>query len=84
MLTPLVFGGVWVLAATATAFLPMRSQMLPGLLLLAAAPVLLVWIAIMQGWLWAGFGLFAFVSMFRRPLRHFAGRVLTRIDRSQK
>ena len=44
----------------------------------------LVWIAIMQGWLWAGFGLFAFVSMFRRPLRHFAGRVLTRIDRSQK
>ena len=84
MLTPLVFGGVWVLAATATAFLPMRSQMLPGLLLLAAAPVLLVWIAIMQGWLWAGFGLFAFVSMFRRPLRHFAGRVLTRIDRAQK
>lgn len=83
-MTPLTLGGFWVLGAAATAFLPMRAQMVPGLLLLAAAPVLLVWIAVIHGWLWAAFGLFACVSMFRRPLRHFAGRVLTRIDRSQK
>jgi hypothetical protein len=76
--TPLVLGGLWVLAATATALLPMRRQMVPGLALLVVAPVLLVWIALVHGWLWAAFGLFAFVSMFRRPLRYFALRALGR------
>jgi len=71
----LVFGAFWVLAATATAVLPMRAQMVPGLALLVAAPMLLIWIGMVHGWLWAGFGLFAFVSMFRRPLRFFAVRV---------
>lgn len=77
-MTPLVLGAIWVLAATATAFLPMRRQMIPGLALLIAAPVLLVWIGVSHGWLWAAFGLFAFVSMFRRPLRYFANRALGR------
>lgn len=77
-MTPLVLGGLWVLAATATALLPMRRQMVPGLALLVVAPVLLVWIALVHGWLWAAFGLFAFVSMFRRPLRYFALRALGR------
>jgi hypothetical protein len=76
--TPLTLGGLWVLGAAATAFLPMRAQMVPGLLLLAAAPVLLVWIAVTHGWLWAAFGLFACVSMFRRPLRHLAFKVFGR------
>lgn len=56
----------------------MRRQMVPGLALLVVAPVLLVWIALVHGWLWAAFGLFAFVSMFRRPLRYFALRALGR------
>ena len=77
-MTPLILGGLWVLAATATAFLPMRRQMIPGLALLLAAPVLLVWIGYAHGWLWLAFGTFAFVSMFRRPLRYFANRVLGR------
>lgn len=59
---------LWVLAATATAFLPMRYQIVPGLALLIAAPILIVWIGLDHGWLWAGLGLLAFVSMFRRPL----------------
>lgn len=77
-MTPLVLGGLWVLAATATAFLPMRRQMVPGLALLVAAPVLLVWIGLAHGWLWLVFVLFAFASMFRRPLRHFLKRALGR------
>ena len=77
-MTPLVFGALWVLAATATAFLPMRRQRIPGLGLLIAAPVLLIWIGLTHGWLWVAFGLFAFLSMFRRPLRYFAGRAMGR------
>lgn len=76
---PLILGAVWVLAATATAFLPMRRQMVPGLGLLICAPILLVWIGWAYGWLWLAFGLFAFLSMFRRPLRHFANRALGRL-----
>ncbi|NEY91862.1 DUF2484 family protein [Tabrizicola oligotrophica] len=78
-MTPLVLGGLWVLAASATAFLPMRRQMVPGLALLLLAPGLLVWIGLSHGWLWLAFGLFAFVSMFRRPLRHFATLALDRM-----
>lgn len=77
-MTPLVLGALWVLAATATAFLPMRRQMVPGLALLIAAPVLLIWIGFALGWMWVAFGLFAFVSMFRRPLRYFALRAMGR------
>lgn len=75
-MTPLVLGALWVLAATATAFLPMRRQRGPGLALLLAAPVLLVWIGVAHGWLWVAFGVFAFVSMFRKPLRYLGQRVL--------
>jgi Protein of unknown function (DUF2484) len=77
-MTPLVLGALWVLAATVTAFLPMRRQMIPGLGLLIAAPVLLIWIGMTHGWMWLGFGLFAFLSMFRRPLRYFALRAMGR------
>jgi hypothetical protein len=78
MSTPLVLGGLWVLASALTAMLPMRHQMAPGLALLIAAPVLLVWIALEHGWVWLAFGLFAFVSMFRNPLRYFLRRALGR------
>lgn len=74
MSTPLILGCFWVLASAATAMLPMRWQMVPGLALLAAAPVLLVWIGWLHGWLWLAIGLFAFLSMFRNPLLYFLRR----------
>ena len=78
MSVPLILGCIWVLAAAATAMLPMRRQMVPGLALLAAAPVLLVWIGLVHGWLWLTIGLFAFLSMFRNPLLYVLRRVMGR------
>jgi len=67
---------LWVVASAGVAMLPMRRQYVPGVMLLAAAPVLI-------GWLWAVHGavvgliaVFGFVSMFRNPLRYFAKRAL--------
>jgi signal transduction histidine kinase len=76
--TPLVLGAFWVIASAIVAMLPMRAQMVPGVALLIAAPVLLVWIGWAHGWVWLALGLFAFVSMFRNPLRYFARRALGR------
>lgn len=78
MSVPLILGCIWVLAAAATAMLPMQRQMVPGLALLAAAPVLLVWIGLVHGWLWLTIGLFAFLSMFRNPLLYVLRRVMGR------
>ncbi len=78
MSLPLILGCLWVLAATATAMLPMRRQMVPGLALLGAAPVLLVWIGYVHGWMWLAIGLFAFLSMFRNPLLYFLRRAMGR------
>jgi hypothetical protein len=75
---PLVLGALWVIASAIVAMLPMPMQMVPGLALLVAAPVLLIWIGWVHGWVWLVFGLFAFVSMFRNPLRYFARRALGR------
>ena len=72
----LIFGCLWVLLATGVALLPMRLQMAPGLALLLAAPVLLVWIGWQAGLWWALGGLAAFLSMFRNPLIYFARRAL--------
>lgn len=56
------------------AMLPMRLQYIPGVALLIAAPILLVFMWIEVGpWLTL-LGLFAFVSMFRNPLRYFWAR----------
>lgn len=71
-------GCLWVFAATVTALLPMRRQMVPGTALLLAGPAIVVWIGAAQGWGWAAFGLFAFVSMFRNPLRYVLNRALGR------
>ena len=61
----------WVFAATAVAMLPMRHQYVPGIALLIAAPLLILWIGLSVTW-WAGvLALAAFVSMFRNPLRYF-------------
>jgi hypothetical protein len=71
----LIAGAFWVLAATGVAFLPMRQQYPPGIVLLLAAPVLLGWIAVDHGVWWAGLGAFAFVSMFRNPIFYLVRRL---------
>ena len=68
---PLILGCAWIFAATVTAFLPMRYQYPPGIALLIVAPFLIAWIGYVHGWLLTGAALFAFVSMFRNPLRYF-------------
>lgn len=71
-MTPsLVIGCLWVIAAAIVAMLPMKRQYVPGVTLLCAAPLLIIWLGIDYG-VWVGLiGLFAFVSMFRNPLRYF-------------
>ncbi|MFZ3581110.1 DUF2484 family protein [Loktanella sp. DJP18] len=64
----------WVLAATVTAFLPMKRQMLPGIALLVAAPILIFWLGHDFGWLVAALAVAAFASMFRNPLIHLIAR----------
>jgi hypothetical protein len=76
MSLPLILGCVWIIVAALTAMLPMRLQKFPGLPLLIAAPVLLVWIGRVHGWPWVAFGLFAFLSMFRRPLIYLGRRAM--------
>lgn len=66
-----VFCALWVLAATVVAFLPMRTQYVPGLVLLILAPVLIVWLGLVHGWIFGLVALGGFVSMFRNPLRYF-------------
>lgn len=65
---------LWVIVGAVTAFLPLRRQMIPGLLLILTAPVLLAWIGNVQGWVWVVAGLLAFGSMFRSPIRYFYRR----------
>ena len=61
----------WVFAATGVAMLPMRHQYIPGIALLIAAPLLILWIGLSVAWWAAALALAAFVSMFRNPLRYF-------------
>lgn len=60
----------WVLLSAGVALLPLRRQFVPGVLLLLAAPVLIVWIALEVGVLAAGLALAAVASMYRNPLRY--------------
>lgn len=75
-MTPLILGALWVIAAAITALLPMRAQMIPGVALLIAGPLLLLWIGLTHGFGWVAIGLFAFLSMFRRPLTYFTRKAL--------
>lgn len=76
MSTSLILGCFWVLASTVTAMLPMRRQMIPGVALLLAAPVLLWFIASEHGLLVFGLTLLAALSLFRNPLIYFARRAM--------
>jgi hypothetical protein len=64
----------WVLASAAVAMLPMRYQYVPGVALLIMAPFLIFWVGAVVGWWAAALAVFAFVSMFRNPLRYFWAR----------
>ncbi|MEM8979297.1 MAG: DUF2484 family protein [Pseudomonadota bacterium] len=70
MSASLILGCLWVVAATGVSFFPMRRQFAPGMFLLIAAPVLLAFIGYQHGIWITMIGLFAFVSMFRNPLRY--------------
>lgn len=64
------FAIAWVFAATGVAFLPMRRQYVPGVILLAAAPVLIALLWVQYNWIVGVCALLAFLSMFRNPLRY--------------
>lgn len=66
---------LWVLASVCVAMLPIRLQILPGVALLAVAPVLIVMIALQVGWVMSLLAVAAFVSMYRNPLRYFWARL---------
>jgi hypothetical protein len=66
---------LWVFAAVTVAMLPLRSQYLPGVVLLIAAPVLIVAIGVTHSWAFALLALMAFLSMFRNPLRYLWARL---------
>ena len=74
----LILAFVWVLAASATAMLPMRLQYPPGLTLLILAPFLLGYLGYQHGVWVVLLGLAAFVSMFRRPLHYLLFKALGR------
>lgn len=76
MSLPLILACLWVLAGAGVALLPMRLQYAPGLTLLTAAPVLIVWLGLEHGLWVALFATFALLSMFRRPLVYLAKRAL--------
>ncbi len=65
---------LWVLVASGVALLPMRHQYIPGVMLLIAAPVLIIWLGFVYGWWVGALALAAFVSMFRNPLRYLLAR----------
>lgn len=62
------------MASTVVAMLPMRHQYVPGVLLLIAAPVLILWIGLSVAWWASVLSLAAFVSMFRNPLRYLLAK----------
>lgn len=69
-MTPsLIAAALWVVAATLTAFLPIRRQIVPGTLLGLAGLGLVVWIGQENGWIWTVIALLAFVSLFRNGFK---------------
>ncbi|TLP67831.1 DUF2484 family protein [Parasedimentitalea maritima] len=66
---------IWALLATAVAFLPMRWQIVPGTILLIAAPAIIIALGLQHGWLPALGGTAACLSMFRKPLAYYWRRL---------
>lgn len=70
-----VWCSLWVLASGVVAMLPMKRQYLPGVILLLAAPVLILLLGFRFGWVVALLASLAFVSMYRNPLRFLWARL---------
>lgn len=66
---------LWVFASVGVAMMPLRRQYIPGVILLIAAPVLIVMIGMQVNWLVAVIALAAFVSMFRNPLKYILAKI---------
>ena len=66
----LTLGALYVICAAIVAMLPIRRQYWPAGIMLLLAPVLLGFIGYQHGWIWFVIGMFAFLSMFRNPLRY--------------
>lgn len=75
MSTVLILACLWVVACSLTAMLPMKYQYAPGLALLLSGPVLLYFIAMEHGVPLTLLGVFAILSLFRRPLWHLARKL---------
>ncbi len=73
---PVIAACLWVLAATITAFLPYRRQFPPGITLLVAAPLILIWLGVHHGFWVAAISTAGFLSMFRNPLIYFTRRAM--------
>ncbi|MEO0989382.1 MAG: DUF2484 family protein [Pseudomonadota bacterium] len=71
-----VLACVWVLLSSAVALMPMRHQYVPGVTLLVAAPLLILWLAVDYGWIVGVVGLLGFVSMFRNPLLYLGRKAI--------
>ncbi len=71
MVYSVLFAGLWVVASTAVAMLPLRLQFPPGVVLFVIAPALIVWLGYDFGWFFAVLAFAAFASMFRNPIRHY-------------
>ncbi len=71
MVYSVLFAGLWVVASTAVAMLPLRLQFPPGVVLFVSAPALIVWLGYDFGWFFAVLAFAAFASMFRNPIRHY-------------
>lgn len=66
----LILGAIYVICAALVALLPIRRQYWPAGIMLLLAPILLGFIGYQHGWIWFALGMFAFLSMFRNPLRY--------------
>ncbi|GKY87116.1 DUF2484 family protein [Sinisalibacter aestuarii] len=74
-MTPsLIAAAFWVLLGAVTAFFPIRYQAIPGSVLLLTAVPLMIWVGYQNGWIWTALALFAFLSMFRRPLLYLIAK----------
>lgn len=67
-MTLLLISVIWVLASAAVAMMPVHRQIIPGVALMAAGPVLVVTIALQVGVMGGVFAVWAYFSMYHRPL----------------
>ncbi len=73
----------WVVAATFTAFLPMRFQFVLGKALLLLAVPLLIFIGVEHSFWVVLLVLAGMASMFRRPLVYYARMLFARVKRGE-